>query len=59
MIETAKESECTDYRLAEVEKHERHPDAVKRLTEPPRRRYRAGGGELPGRTDRWTALAAY
>jgi hypothetical protein len=26
----------TDYRHDEVEKPERHPDAVKRLTEPPR-----------------------
>jgi len=39
----------TDYRLDEVEKPERHPDAVKRLTEPPRRPISSRGGELPGR----------
>ena len=39
----------TDYRLDEVEKPERHPDAVKRLTEPLRRPISSRGGELPGR----------
>lgn len=39
----------SDYRLDEVEKPERHPDAVKRLTEPPRRTVSSTGGELPGR----------
>jgi hypothetical protein len=38
-----------DYRVDEVEKPERHPDAVKRLTEPPRRPVSSRGGELPGR----------
>jgi hypothetical protein len=38
-----------DYRLDEVEKPKRHPDAVKRLTEPPRRTVLSAGGELPGR----------
>jgi hypothetical protein len=38
-----------DYRLDEVEKPERHPDAVKRLTEPLRRPGSNRGGELPGR----------
>jgi hypothetical protein len=38
-----------DYRLDDVEKPERHPDAVKRLTEPPRRTVSSTGGELPGR----------
>jgi hypothetical protein len=39
----------TDYRLDEVEKPERHSDAVKRLTEPPRRPISSRDGELPGR----------
>jgi len=38
-----------DYWLNEVEKRERHPDAVKRLTEPPRRTVSSRGGELAGR----------
>jgi hypothetical protein len=38
-----------DYRLDEVEKFERHPDVVTRLTEPPRRTVSSAGGELPGR----------
>jgi hypothetical protein len=38
-----------DYRLDEVEKPERHPDASKRLTDPPRRPASSRGGELPGR----------
>ena len=38
-----------DYCLDEVEKLDRHPDAVKRLTEPPRRTVSSTGGELPGR----------
>jgi hypothetical protein len=38
-----------DYRLDEVEKPERHPDAVRRLTEPPRRTVSSTDGELPGR----------
>jgi hypothetical protein len=39
-----------DYRLDEREQPERHPDAVKRLTEPQRRPISSRGGELPGRT---------
>jgi hypothetical protein len=38
-----------DYRLDEREQPERHPDAVKRLTEPQRRPISSRGGELPGR----------
>jgi hypothetical protein len=35
------------YRRDEREAPERHPDATKRLTEPPRRRYRAAEGNCP------------
>jgi hypothetical protein len=38
-----------DYRLDEREHPERRPDAVKRVTESPRRAISIGGGELPGR----------
>ena len=38
-----------DYRLDERPHPERHPAAVKRLTEPPRRPAAGPGGELPGR----------
>ena len=38
-----------DYRPDEREQPERHPDAVKRLTESPRRAISIGEGELPGR----------
>ena len=43
-----------DYRLKEREQPERHPDAVKRLTEPPRRTDRERRIAWP--QDRWTAL---
>jgi hypothetical protein len=49
LVEPTKEFGMHDYRLDEVEKPERHPDAVKRLTEPPRRTVSSTGGELPGR----------
>jgi hypothetical protein len=49
LIEPTKEFGMHDYRLDEVEKPDRHPDAVKRLTEPPRRTVSGTGGELPGR----------
>jgi hypothetical protein len=47
--EPTKEFGMHDYRLDEVEKPKRHPDAVRRLTEPPRRTVSSAGGELPGR----------
>jgi hypothetical protein len=37
LVEPITEYGMADYRLDEVEKPERHPEAVKRLTEPPRR----------------------
>jgi hypothetical protein len=49
LVEPTKEFGMHDYRLDDVEKPERHPDAVKRLTEPPRRTVSSTGGELPGR----------
>jgi hypothetical protein len=49
LVEPTKEFGMHDYRLDEVEKPERHPDAVKRLTEPPPRPVSSHGGELPGR----------
>jgi hypothetical protein len=49
LVDPTKEFGMHDYRLDEVEKPERHPDAVKRLTEPPRRSISSRGGELPGR----------
>src|SRR5258708_34585930 len=49
LVEPPKEFGMHDYRLDEVEKPERHPDAVKRLTEP-RRQPICTGGELPVRT---------
>jgi hypothetical protein len=49
LVEPITEYGMTDYRLDEVEKPERHPDAVKRLTEPPQRSISSQGGELPGR----------
>ena len=49
LVEPTKEFGMHDYRLDEVEKPERHPDAVRRLTEPLRRPVSNRGGELPGR----------
>jgi hypothetical protein len=49
LVEPITEYGMADYRIDEVEKPERHPDAVKRLTEPPRRPISSRGGELPGR----------
>jgi hypothetical protein len=47
LVEPTKEFGMDDYRLDEREQPERHPDAVKRLIEPPRRA--VSSGELPGR----------
>jgi hypothetical protein len=49
MVEPTKEFGMHDYRLDEREQPERHPDTVKRLTEPPRRTVSIAGGELPDR----------
>ena len=49
LVEPITEYGMADYRVNEVEKPERHPEAVKRLTEPPRRPISSRGGELPGR----------
>ena len=49
LVEPITEFGMADYRLDEVEKPERHPDAVKRLTGPPQRTVSSTGGELPGR----------
>jgi hypothetical protein len=49
LVEPTKEIGMHDYRLDERKQPERHPDAVKRLTESPRRAISIGGGELPGR----------
>jgi hypothetical protein len=49
LVEPITEYGMADYRIDEVVKPERHPDAVKRLTEPPRRPISSRGGELPGR----------
>jgi hypothetical protein len=49
LVEPITEYGMADYRLDEVEKPERHLEAVKRLTEPPRRPISSRGGELPGR----------
>ena len=49
LVESTKEFGMHDYRLDEREQPERHPDAVKRLTEPQRRPISSRGGELPGR----------
>jgi hypothetical protein len=49
LVEPTKEFGMQDYCLDEVEKPDRHPDAVKRVTEPPRRTVSSTGGELPGR----------
>jgi hypothetical protein len=49
LVEPTKEFGMHDYRLDEREQPERHPDAVRRLTEPPRRTVSSTGGELPGR----------
>ena len=47
LVEPTKEFGMHDYRLDEVEKPERHPDAVKRLTEPPRRTVSSTGANCP------------
>jgi hypothetical protein len=50
LVEPTKEFGMHDYRLDEVEKPERHPDAVDRLTGRRRRGVtNYAGGELPGR----------
>jgi hypothetical protein len=49
LVEPITEYGMADYRLDEVENPERHPDAVRRLTEPLRRSISSRGGELPGR----------
>ena len=49
LVEPITEYGMADYRFDEVEKPERHPDAVKRLTEPPRRPISSRDGELPDR----------
>jgi hypothetical protein len=51
LIEPTKEFGMHDYRLDEVEKPERHPDAIKRLTgsQQSSRSVDYSGGELPGR----------
>ena len=49
LVEPITEYGMADYRVDEVEKPERHPDAVRRLTEPPRRSISSRGGEQPGR----------
>ena len=51
LVEPITEYGMADYRLDEVEKPERHPDAVKRLTgsQQPSRAVDYSGGELPGR----------
>ena len=47
LVEPTKEFGMHDYRLDEVAKPERHPDAVKRLTEPPRRTVSARAANCP------------
>src|SRR5712672_2381549 len=59
LVEPITEYGMAYYRLDEVEKPERHPDAVKRLTEPPRRPISSTGGELPGRKMDGTALGYF
>jgi hypothetical protein len=49
LIEPTKEFGMHDYRLDEVEKPERHPAAVRRLTGMQRSSVDYSGGELPGR----------
>jgi hypothetical protein len=49
LVEPITEYGMADYRFDEVEKPERHPDAVRRLTGPPQRTVASTGGELPGR----------
>jgi len=49
VIEPIREYGMEDYRLDERQHPERHPAALKRLTEPPRRPAASPDGELPGR----------
>jgi hypothetical protein len=49
LVEPTKEFGMHDYRFDEVNKPERHPNAIKRLTEPSTRPVSSTGGELPGR----------
>jgi hypothetical protein len=49
LVEPITEYVMADYRLDEVEKPERHPDAVKRLAEAPQHTVSSTDGELPGR----------
>ena len=52
VVEPIRERGMEDYRLDERQHPERHPAALKRLTEPPRRPAASPGGELPGRTSK-------
>ena len=49
VVEPITERGMEDYRLDEIEKPARHPEAVRRLTAPPLRPISSRGGELPGR----------
>jgi hypothetical protein len=49
LVEPITEYGMADYRIDKVEKPEHHPDAVKRLTDPPRRPIANQGGKRPGR----------
>ena len=49
VVEPITETGMGDYRLDERAKPERHPEATRRLTPPPRRPTPSRGGELPGR----------
>ena len=50
VVEPITQRGLADYRLDERQDPERHPTALRRLTEPPRRPAPSRGGELPGRT---------
>jgi hypothetical protein len=56
LVEPTKEFGMHDYRLDEREQPERHPDAVKRLTEPPRRIVSSTGRRTARPQDGWTTL---
>jgi hypothetical protein len=49
VVEPITERSMEDYRLDEIEKPARHPEAVRWLTAPPRRPASSRGRELPGR----------
>jgi hypothetical protein len=59
LVEPITEYGMADYRLDEVEKPERHLEAVKRLTEPPRRPISSRGDELPRPQVQWSALSRF